>query len=581
MLGGTWQHLIPIGDPAYRLNLLSAVFSALVVGLAYGIFQDITGNRGAAIIAAMTFAASSTFWSQATESEVYSLNTLLLALLTWLALKWRASREFKYSAAWAFTFGLSLTHHRSIILLIPAFAALFAEAVYERARGYKSGGASSHAHRLFRDAAYSILIMLPLLLYLYIPLRASATPYAKLQVSPAQIILTFDNTPAGWIANIAGERFGPELGFNAATISSLQELPQRLLAEFNPLGAVLGVVGLLSLIYRRRWGLAAFTCFGFASIVLFDVSYHIGDIADFYTPAYLMFAIWISVALATVLRYVRSHTHLRVGLLPTIVLLVAAAALPVENFFDNFTDNDRSLQTDWRDRWDVILKSDLPQDAILISNDRDEMTPMWYLQLVERLRPDTLGLFPLVSQEPAYANVMRVVGSVINSGRPVYLIKSIPAINLRYALDSAPAGLLRVEDTPLPSPSFKSTAVLGNQLRVVGFSLPSGNVHPGTKFPVAVYWRPLVSLGRDYAASLQLFDDSGQKIAQGDDHKPGGDTYPTSLWQPKETLRDLFTITTPPGANPGPYQLFVRVYDPLNDDTLGGLTEIGSLEVSE
>jgi Protein O-mannosyl-transferase TMEM260-like len=581
LLGGLWEHLIPLGDPAYRLNLLSALVSALAVGVSYRIFVDVTNNRGAALIAAMTFAVTPTFWSQATETEVYALNTLFIALLTRFALKWEKRRRFVYSATWALIFGLALTHHRSILLLVPAFAAFFAEAVYERAGRYSSWRPGPDTRWIARDAAYVALVGLPLLLYVYVPLRAPATSYAKLAVSPEQVIVTFDNTPPGWLSYIAGRSFGTDLELDDASWHSLLSLPQRLFAEFNPLGFALGLLGLITLVYRRRYGLAALTLFGSAAIVLFNVSYHIGDIADFYTPVYFFFGVWIASALGAIFSYLGSHTRLRGSLLPTIAVLLCAAALPLQNFSASFVQQDRSLNTEWADRWRSILNSDIPRNAILISNDRDEMTPMWYLQIVNGMRPDALGLFPQISQDSAYANVMWLVDSVIDSGRAVYLIKSIPALALRYRLDSASGGLVHVADAPLPPPTRSSGAILGDKLKVIGYSVASGDIQPGGKIAVAVYWQPLRSLGRDYAASIQLFDQARRKVAQGDDHQPGGDVYPTSLWRRGETLRDLFTMTIPSDANPGRYHLFVRLYDPKGDESLGDLTQIGTLQVGD
>jgi hypothetical protein len=581
LVGGIWQHLVVLGDPAFRLNLLSAVFSALAVLFSYRIFVRVARHRGAALIAAITFAISQTFWSQATESEVYALNTLFIAILTWLALKWQARREFKYSAAWALTFGLSLTHHRTIMLLIPAFAAFFAEALFERAQRYKSWRKPPDSRWVARDAAYAALVALPLLLYAYIPVRAAVTPYIRLQVSPAQVIWTFDNTPAGWVSHALGRSFESDLAINGASLGSLEALPQRFVSEFNPLGALLGLIGLVAIIYRRRWPLVALTCFATVAVILFDVSYHIGDIADFYTPAYFFFTVWIAAGLGTILEYIRDHVHMRGSLFPSILMLFIAAALPVENFSGFFVQEDRSLQTEWRDRWETILKSDLPPNSILVSNDRDEMTPMWYLQIVEGLRPDALGLFPQISQDLGYSNVMRLLGSVIDSGRPVFLIKSIPGIGLRYRLDSAPGGLVRVATEPLPAPTRRSGAIVGKQLEVVGYSIISGAARPGGQFTAAVYWQTLVPLDRDYSTSLQIFGSNGKKIAQGDDHPPGGDAYPTSQWQRGETLRDLINVAMPIDTNPGVYHLFVKVYDPASGDPLGDLTEIGTLRVTE
>lgn len=581
LLGGIWQHLVPVGDPAYRLNLLSAVLSAATTVLSYRIFVRIAGHRGAALVATLAFAVSPTFWRQATESEVYALNTLLIVLLAWLAVKWQANRDFKYSAAWALIFGLALTHHRSIALLIPAFAAFFAESMYDRAYGYRTLLAGSRSHWLRRDAAYAALAAAPLLLYLYVPLRASATPYVTLQVSPASSIVTFDNSPAGWISYIAGQSFENELSLNQESVEALGALPQRLVSEFNPLGAVLGFAGLLAVLLRRKWGLAAFTIFGFMGIIVFNISYHIGDIADFYTPAFFLFTIWIAASLGEILQFVSHHTDLKAGLLPTIVLLLGVAALPVENFSSDFADQDKSLYSQSRTRWESILSPDLPSKAILISDNRDEITPMWYLQLVEGLRPDALGLFPKVSTGAAYANVMRLLGSVNGSGRPVFLIKSIPAVTIEYEVQSAPDGLVRVLDTPLPAPTRVTRTRLGDELEVLGYSVYPADVHPDTEITVAVYWHPLKALTRNYTTSLQVFDEAGVKLAQGVDHSPGGDTYPTSLWAPGETLRDSFSLTVPASTNPGSYHLFVKVYDPQTDDTLGDLTEIGTLGVGQ
>lgn len=581
LLGGIWQHLVPFGDPAFRLNLLSAVFSAIAVMFCYRIFVRIGGHRGAALIATLTFAVSPTFWRQATEAEVYALNTLLLVILTWLALKWQARRDFRLSAAWAFTFGLALTHHRSIILMVPGFAAFFAGALYDRASDYGAWRTRLGPLWLKRDAAYVALAALPLLLYLYIPLRAPATPYLSLEVSPGNTIVTFDNSPAGWVSYVAGKSFQNELVLDSDSVRALESLPARVAKEFNALGAALGLSGLFILLFRRRWGLAAFTIFGLAAVVLFNVSYHIGDIADYYTPVIFLYSIWIAAALGEILQYVSHHTSLQKGLLPTIVLLVSAALLPVQNFSASFVEQDKSLNTETRTHWETVLNSSLPANSILISNDRDEITPMWYLQLVDGVRPDTLGLFPLISAEPQYANVVRLIEQVIGSNRPVFLVKPIDGVALKYRLEDAPGGLLRVVDAPFPQPARDTDRLLGDQLRVLGYTVTPPAVHPDSKIAVSIFWQVVAPMNRDYTASLQIFDRAGRKLAQAPDHRPGAASYPTSMWRPGERLRDVFNLTIPPDASRGTYHLFVRVYDAGTEDALGDLTEIGTVRISQ
>ena len=134
LLGYLWTHLLPFGDAAWRMNAFSALWGAAAVGLLYlparRIFQMIAPpawpasiGRLLGLLAAAIFAVTPTFWSQAVVAEVYTLNAaliiaILLALVTWAA---RGSIGALYVAA--FLFGLSLAHHRTTLLWIPAIAA--------------------------------------------------------------------------------------------------------------------------------------------------------------------------------------------------------------------------------------------------------------------------------------------------------------------------------------------------------------------------------------------------------------------------------------------------------------------------
>ncbi|HEX7593990.1 MAG TPA: DUF2723 domain-containing protein, partial [Anaerolineae bacterium] len=65
ILGGAFQHLVPFGNPAYRLNLFTAITAALAVAAVYFAAHEVTRQRGAAIIAAASFALTRTFWFDA------------------------------------------------------------------------------------------------------------------------------------------------------------------------------------------------------------------------------------------------------------------------------------------------------------------------------------------------------------------------------------------------------------------------------------------------------------------------------------------------------------------------------------
>jgi hypothetical protein len=160
LLGWLWTHGVMVGDVAYRMNLLSAVLGASTVAVLYLIVRHLTSRHAPALLAAALFAFSPTFRMQAIVAEVYTLNTAFVVLVIYLLLRWEAARPSARDLLLAaFVYGLSLTHHRVIIILLPALA-LF---VWLTDRGVLT-----NARLLLKIAALGFL---PLLLYLYAPLR--------------------------------------------------------------------------------------------------------------------------------------------------------------------------------------------------------------------------------------------------------------------------------------------------------------------------------------------------------------------------------------------------------------------------
>jgi hypothetical protein len=94
-----WLHLarlftyLPLGDVAYRVNLLSAAAAAGTVLLLYLAGRGLGLSAPAAGVAAAVLAVSHTFWSQAVRAEVYTVMTLFMAgqLALWFA--WRPPQE--------------------------------------------------------------------------------------------------------------------------------------------------------------------------------------------------------------------------------------------------------------------------------------------------------------------------------------------------------------------------------------------------------------------------------------------------------------------------------------------------------
>ncbi len=119
---------IPVGEAAFRVNLLSALFGGLCVGLVATWIRRATGSSLAALAGSGALAVSSTFWWISTVAEVYSLHlSLLVGLLfsAWIAGRSGSTRS--RSRAWfaaGVVLGLGLAHHPTIVLALPAAAIL-------------------------------------------------------------------------------------------------------------------------------------------------------------------------------------------------------------------------------------------------------------------------------------------------------------------------------------------------------------------------------------------------------------------------------------------------------------------------
>jgi hypothetical protein len=257
-------------------------------------------------------------------------------------------------------------------------------------------------------------------------------------------------------------------------------------------------------------------------------------------------------------------------------LCLVSIALPAYLLIAGLAGHDRSHDSTAR-AWDALLSQPIPRDAILITNDRDEMMPQWYLSYVEGRRIDITGLFPLIQPTPEWADIGTVTDQALRSGRPVYLIKPMAGLEVKFNLMQEDA-LVRVDGPAASAPPAQATGqTFGDAIRLVGYDVFPDVVKPGGDAKIALHWQPITHLGADYTTFVHLLNANGDKIAQSD-HRPGGAYYPTSLWKPGETLVDRHTLTLPADLGPAPYSIVVGLYDNANGvQHLGEPQQAGNL----
>lgn len=190
-----WLLITVQGEVIVRTTLFNAVTMAAAAALVTRISFDSlaaifpTWREKSRLLAATAAGLSTAFlrfhWQNAVVTEVYALEFLLMLLFLRATQQCAAGRSML--AALALVSGLGLAHHRMTVFLLLPLAWL-------SWRWWKQSGAGE---RLRTTALCAALLLLPLLLYAYLPLRAGRAP------------LHWGNTRtlAGFIEHVRGSEY--------------------------------------------------------------------------------------------------------------------------------------------------------------------------------------------------------------------------------------------------------------------------------------------------------------------------------------------------------------------------------------
>ena len=164
MLIGRLFSLLSFGDVtkiAWAINFSSGVFSALtifflfhvVVKLVKKFSESMLVIAGSAVIGALTFAFSDSFWFSAVEGEVYALSMLFMIISFWAALKWEEGFGNPGNERWILFLGLitglGIGVHLLNLLVLPTVVMIM---------GFKKYGYSVKNLALFFGAGLLILL---------------------------------------------------------------------------------------------------------------------------------------------------------------------------------------------------------------------------------------------------------------------------------------------------------------------------------------------------------------------------------------------------------------------------------------
>ena len=538
LLGGLWQRgLALLGvNPAAALNALSAVFAVLAVLALYALMRrpplaGLTQSRAVAVFTALLLAANHTFWSQALIAEVYTLHALLLLGLL-LTLDNLTRGDSSGSAVTrpltgvALIAGLSLTHHAMTLLAAPAVLLYLWATRYPwrtiTARGWPA-----------LVAAFT----LPLLLYAYIPLRSGpqASPWLHQRLGEGTLSL-YHNDWSSFLNFITGRSIS--VGFYSVE-QAWANIPQAALlwhAHFGWAGLTLMALGLY-FVARHNRPLLLLTVALAVTQQVFNLFYAIGDILVYYIPLYVTGALWAGYGAAALVDGAWLAARLRrpqIAASFSALIAILLFLLPLSALSRGSSRLDLSADRTARATWEEILAAAPADNAILISNDRDEIVPLFYFQYVEGRAPGLTGLHPLMAPDERFSDIGATIDTALSEGRgqPVYLIKEMPGLEIKYRLQPDAPPLVRVLGPVEATPMYPVNQPLGG-LTLTGYDWEP--LAEGVR--VRLHWRVDERLHQDYTGTVQLLAADEHMIAQ-DDRPSGGAYYPASLWKPGEQLID-------------------------------------------
>ena len=151
--------------------------------------------------------------------------------------------------------------------------------------------------------------------------------------------------------------------------------------------------------------------------------------------------------------------------------------------------------------------------------------------------------------------------------------RSLPLVAAGQALDSSSVtiGSVKVGGPPpdltvaRPTPQVERSDNLANQVTLLGYDL----VQKPAALTVTLYWNCQAPVSADLTTFVHLRsagDPNGPPAAQMD-RPPADGAYPTSLWDPGETIRDRIVVPLTSDLPAGEYVLVVGLYNPQNRPT--------------
>jgi len=436
--------LAPLGEPAFRMNLLAAFLAAATAALVVAVTGQLTRRPLLALATGLVFGMLPVSWRLATHADPHGFHVALVALLLVLLLAWQRRRTDRWLLGAAVVAGVAAANHSLTLFLVPGVA-LFVVAVEPRI-----------LERGRRRVVLRGLLVAALtagLLYLELPLRAG--PFR------APLVYGAPDTFDGFWYVVLGLQFSGLVAPFGHLGTKLGDLVSVAVGQLGPL-ALLIPAGLLATAIRRPH-YALLTAPPVVLTGWFAVSYVNAEIDRYYLGPALIVLTWIAILADGLLEAAgrwlagageriaaaagRAADAVRSGgrivatpgpgrlvaleaLAAVLLLAPSLGALPTR-----WASVDRSSDREAA-RWLDQTLAQLAPGAVVVSW-WDFSTALWYAQLCQGRRPDIRIVDDRTRLDEHLGGVIDVIDADLGR-RPVYLIRpptELAELGARYRLE--------------------------------------------------------------------------------------------------------------------------------------------------
>jgi len=430
--------LIPIGNIAWRVNLMSAFFAGLAVAEIYLIVRMLGAPRVAGIGASILLALTEGFWWRALIAESYAPAAGMLAFVWLSVLVWRKTGKPGYLFLAGLAGGLSVGIHSTVVMTSASVLAVMALTARKRADWLSASA----------GALLGAALTLGFFLYLDHNDPPSSVYNAVFRTNLSTLGLSpddFDTPMERFLTIFPAGRF-----WTFYFTATREEAGRRLMEYFSSLPAwavPIILLGIFSLLARGKWRDGLYPLIAFLLIWGFAITVAFSVYREFYVPVAVITSVWFGAGAGEILNLLERFLERNQAAAGMMRLVVSALliVMPIWNSRADLILSIRSGHTSFVQRYHIypVFAPDkairdarkvirrVEEDAIVFTNWDKLYSYIYTAQIEDRETGISFHEAWIGDEQKLSESTLTYIDANIDA-RPIYFAIDMPGLAERY-----------------------------------------------------------------------------------------------------------------------------------------------------